>query len=93
MIFICVGSRKFQFNRLLKKMDELVNSGDIQEEVFAQIGALTYVPQYYEFTPYLSSETFKTYQRKAHNTFAIMINPNRRGWCFKVRLRRSQWRI
>lgn len=65
MIFVCIGSRKFQFNRLLKEIDELVGAGDIQETVFAQIGVSTYVPQNYEFTPYLSSEDFQKYQGKA----------------------------
>lgn len=65
MIFVCIGSRKFQFNRLLKKIDELVGAGDIQETVFAQIGVSSYVPQNYEFTSYLSSEDFKKYQSKA----------------------------
>lgn len=65
MIFVCVGSRKFQFNRLIKKIDELVGSGDIQEEVFAQIAATTYTPQCYQFKRYLSSEEFKNYQNKA----------------------------
>ena len=38
MIFITLGSQKFQFNRLLKTVDELVERGIIKEEVFAQIG-------------------------------------------------------
>ena len=36
MIFITLGSQKFQFNRLLKKVDDLIESGVIKEEVFAQ---------------------------------------------------------
>lgn len=38
MIFITLGSQKFQFNRLLKAVDELVAAGKIKDEVFAQIG-------------------------------------------------------
>ena len=38
MIFITLGSQKFQFNRLLKAIDKLVEQGKIKEEVFAQIG-------------------------------------------------------
>ncbi len=37
MIFITLGSQKFQFNRLLKAIDKLVEQGKIKEEVFAQI--------------------------------------------------------
>lgn len=42
MIFITLGSQKFQFNRLLKALDDLVEEGAIQEEVFAQIGYSDY---------------------------------------------------
>ena len=37
MIFITLGSQKFQFNRLLQAVDELIDKGVIKEEVFAQI--------------------------------------------------------
>ena len=33
MIFVTVGSQKFQFNRLLKKIDELIENKVINEEV------------------------------------------------------------
>lgn len=35
MIFITLGSQKFQFNRLLKAIDKLIEQGKIKEEVFA----------------------------------------------------------
>ena len=44
MIFITLGSQKFQFNRLLKAVDELVAAGKIKDEVFAQIGYSDYKP-------------------------------------------------
>ncbi len=47
MIFITLGSQKFQFNRLLKKIDNLIEIGVIQEEVFAQIGYSNYKPKNY----------------------------------------------
>ena len=38
-IFITLGSQKFQFNRLLKAVDELCEKGTVDaEDVFAQIG-------------------------------------------------------
>lgn len=58
MIFITVGSQKFQFDRLLKEMDELVREGIIKEEVYAQIGYSEYVPQCYEYVEFLDRETF-----------------------------------
>lgn len=65
MIFVCVGSREYQFNRLLKKLDELVGQGEIEDEVFAQIGQSDYLPQNYEYKRFLSMDEFKEYQRKA----------------------------
>ena len=36
MIFVTVGSQKFQFNRLIKKVDQMVREGVIPGEVFMQ---------------------------------------------------------
>lgn len=58
MIFITLGSQKFQFDRLLKKVDELMEAGVIQEEVIAQIGASTYIPQNYEYVKFMAREKF-----------------------------------
>ena len=65
MIFISTGSRKFQFNRLIKKVDELVANGEIKEEVFAQIAETEYIPKNYGYKRYLSSEEFSKYQQEA----------------------------
>lgn len=58
MIFVTLGSQKFQFNRLLKKIDELIEAGVISEPVFAQTGASDYVPRHYEHQAFLDRETF-----------------------------------
>lgn len=58
MIFVTVGSQKFQFNRLLKKIDELIEHGIITDTVFAQTGASDYIPKNYSFEPFLDRETF-----------------------------------
>lgn len=60
MIFVTLGSQKFQFNRLLKKIDELMDSGIIQDEVFAQVGASDYIPRNYEYKDFLDREEFAT---------------------------------
>ena len=44
MIFVVLGTQKFQCNRLLKTVDELVGNGTIKEEVFAQKGYIDYKP-------------------------------------------------
>lgn len=61
MIFITVGTQKFQFNRLLKAMDELVSSGRIAEKVYAQTGHSNYLPRNYSFSAFLNKDVFNQY--------------------------------
>ncbi len=61
MIFVVLGTQKFQFNRLLKKIDQLIESGVIAEEVFAQVGHSDYVPRHYKYTAFLDKSTFEKY--------------------------------
>lgn len=58
MIFVTVGSQKFQFNRLLQKIDELKDEGIITEDVFAQTGASDYIPQNYAYENFLDRAAF-----------------------------------
>lgn len=58
MIFITLGSQKFQFNRLLKAVDELVGNQMIEDKVFAQTGCSDYEPKNYEFKQFLDHEEF-----------------------------------
>ncbi|MCH4858961.1 MAG: PssE/Cps14G family polysaccharide biosynthesis glycosyltransferase [Bifidobacteriaceae bacterium] len=58
MIFITLGSQKFQFDRLLKAVDELVADGAITEPVFAQSGYSDYQPKHYEFKQFLDRDEF-----------------------------------
>lgn len=58
MIFITLGSQKFQFDRLLKEVDRLIADGVIQEKVFAQIGASEYLPQNYTYERFLDRQHF-----------------------------------
>ncbi|EOU2054537.1 PssE/Cps14G family polysaccharide biosynthesis glycosyltransferase [Clostridium perfringens] len=58
MIFVTLGSQKFQFNRLLEKLDELVDDGIINEEIFAQIGYSDYIPKNYNFDKFLDRNKF-----------------------------------
>lgn len=58
MIFVCVGSRKYPFDRLFKKLDELCEDGIIKEEIFAQIGTSTYKPKHFKYKDFLSQEEF-----------------------------------
>lgn len=65
MIFVCVGSREYQFNRLLKEVDRLIESGIICEDVFEQIGSSDYLPQKCKYARYVTPEEFSSYLNKA----------------------------
>ena len=58
MIFITLGSQKFQFNRLLKQIDKLIEQGVITEQVFAQTGYSDYMPQHFAFKDFLDRDEF-----------------------------------
>uniref|UniRef100_UPI002635E68C PssE/Cps14G family polysaccharide biosynthesis glycosyltransferase n=1 Tax=uncultured Phascolarctobacterium sp. TaxID=512296 RepID=UPI002635E68C len=62
MIFVCLGSQIFQFNRLVKELDVLVKNGDIKEEIVAQIGATDYIPKYFQYKRFMDKEEFERYQ-------------------------------
>ena len=55
-IFLTVGSQKFQFNRLLRQIDLLVQEGRMKDEIFAQTGYCDYTPKYYRFKQFLDRD-------------------------------------
>lgn len=65
MIFVTVGSQKFQFDRLLKKVDDLIEDKTITEPVYAQIGYSDYLPLHYQFKQFLDREEFESHIAKA----------------------------
>ncbi len=58
MIFVTVGSRNYQFNRLFKKLDALYEDGTLTDTMFAQIGTSTYKPKHYEYKDYITQDEF-----------------------------------
>jgi UDP-N-acetylglucosamine transferase subunit ALG13 len=56
MIFIMVGTHTQPFNRLLEKIDNLLENQTITEEVIAQIGNSTYIPKNYKYEKFFSEE-------------------------------------
>lgn len=60
MIFVAVGTQKFQFNRLLKAVDDLVEQGQLTDEVFAQTGHSDYLPRNYASQDFLSKDDFQS---------------------------------
>lgn len=66
MIFVTVGSRKYPFDRLFRRLDELCEKGFLTEEIFAQTGTSVYQPKYYSYQNFLSPEEFDQKVRQAH---------------------------
>lgn len=59
MIFVILGTQKFQLNRLLRQMDEQIAAGNIAGEVFAQTGHSDYVPKHYKYQDFVNKEQFE----------------------------------
>lgn len=66
MIFVTLGSQKFQFNRLLIEIDKLVEEKKITEEVFAQIGYSEYRPKNYRYKEFLDRDEFNNIMEKCN---------------------------
>ena len=49
MIFVTVGTHEDPFDRLIKYVDTLVETGVIQEEVYIQSGYSTYTPKHCKY--------------------------------------------
>lgn len=84
MIFITLGSQKFQFNRLLKAMDILIENNKIKDNVFAQIGYSDYKPLNYKYIDFLDREMFSETLKKAnivitHGGTGTIINSLKAG--------------
>lgn len=59
MIFVALGTQKFQFNRLLQMVDQLIGEGKIDEPVFAQVGNSDYEPKNYKYASFLDKSEFE----------------------------------
>ena len=65
MIFVILGTQKFQLNRLLKTLDQYVEKGLIKDRIVAQIGYSDYLPKRYEYVEFLNKEEFDAMIQKA----------------------------
>lgn len=70
MIFVTLGSQKFQFNRLLKELDKLVSENKIDDEIFAQIGYSDYKPQNFKYKEFVDRDEFKEIMDKSNIVIA-----------------------
>ena len=59
MIFVVLGTQKFQCNRLLEKMDQLISEEIIKDKVFAQKGNSDYIPKNYEYIDFVEKAQFE----------------------------------
>ncbi|MFD1899706.1 glycosyltransferase [Enterococcus termitis] len=66
MIFLTVGSQKFQFDRLLKEVDKLVQEQKISDQIVDQIGYSNYLPQYFEYQKFMEHSVFEQTLKKAN---------------------------
>lgn len=62
MIFVTLGTQKFQMNRLVEAVDKAALK--IKEEIFIQTGSSTYKPVNCQYKSFLDSEEFNEYIKK-----------------------------
>lgn len=65
MLFVTLGSQKFQFDRLLAELDRLIEAGVITQPVFAQTGYSTYAPRHFTAQAFLDRDTFGAKMQEA----------------------------
>lgn len=64
MIFLTVGSR-FGFDRLVRAVDDMVDRGDINEEITAQIGVGAYEPRHMRYERFIDGNRYDAHIRDA----------------------------
>lgn len=63
MIFLAVGTQ-FPFDRLVKTLDDCLDAGLIEEEIFGQIGETSYKPRNFKSVAFLEKKDFdQTFKR------------------------------
>ena len=78
MIFMTVGTQKFQFDRLIRSVDEYVGSKRMSDDVIAQIGNGDYIPRNFTYKRFLSNAEYDEWMEKgsiiiAHSGVATII--------------------
>lgn len=67
-VFVTVGSTEFQFDRLLKDIDDLVERGIISQKVIAQTGTCKYQPRNYEHFKWCSFDDMQKFMSQSEYT-------------------------
>ena len=63
MIFVTVGTHEQPFNRLIKEVDRLVETGVIKDDVFIQTGYSTYEPKFCKWSNLISFDEMNKLMR------------------------------
>ncbi len=84
MIFVTVGTQKFQLNRLLKELDRLKEAGALTDELFIQSGCCDYKPAFIQTVPFLSPSEFEQKMEECdllitHSGVGTVINGLKHG--------------
>ncbi len=64
-IFVSVGTHPQPFDRLLRELDGLLESGNLNAEIFAQSGACAYKPEHFRAKPFLSQKEYDRRMKEA----------------------------
>ena len=65
MIFVTIGTHEQQFDRLIKKIDDLKGKNIIKEDVFIQLGYSNYIPENCEYKRMISFNEMELYSKDA----------------------------
>jgi UDP-N-acetylglucosamine transferase subunit ALG13 len=59
LIFVALGTQKFQFNRLLQELDKIISKYQIKDEVVVQSGYTTYDSNNFKLRDFISENEFQ----------------------------------
>ncbi|MDR6724018.1 UDP-N-acetylglucosamine transferase subunit ALG13 [Paenibacillus amylolyticus] len=65
MIFVVLGTQRFQFNRLLQAVDNLIQEGKLPSDVLVQSGYSEYKPRHYQHKPFFNQEEMNEHIAKS----------------------------
>jgi len=64
MLFLTVGTQ-FPFDRLVRAVDNILDEGLLDEEIFAQVGKSPYRPRNFESVAFMEKKVFDKYMKEA----------------------------
>ncbi|NBK98634.1 MAG: exopolysaccharide biosynthesis protein [Erysipelotrichia bacterium] len=61
MIFVTLGTQDKTFERLLKKLDEMIEKGILKDEIIVQAGSTKYQSKHMQIFDFIDMDTFNHY--------------------------------